>query len=119
VRRLSRSGISVSSVGRIWRQWNIQPHRLDMFKFSTDPEVEAKLRDVVGLYMSPPKNAVVAIFFGIITRQAIRRGSSHRVDDLETTISAYIAHYNERATPFILNQNRRIAHRQNQPQTSH
>lgn len=218
-----RLGISFSSVGRIWRKWNIQPHRLDTFKFSTDPELEAKLRDVVGLYMSPPENAVVVsvdeksqiqaldrtrpdqpldkgrpaarthdykrngtttlfatldiatgklsadkcypkhtnaefvdflglvaaahpdvdlhvvcdnyathkhpnvktwlaanprvtmhftptscswlnmveIFFGIITKQAIRRGSFHSVNDLETTISAYIASYNTRATPFI------------------
>lgn len=218
-----RLGISFSSVGRIWRKWHIQPHRLDTFKFSTDPELEAKLRDVVGLYMSPPENAVVVsvdeksqiqaldrtrpdqpleagrpaarthdykrngtttlfaaleiatgklsadkcyqkhtnvefvdflglvaaahpdvelhvvcdnyathkhanvkawlavnprvtlhftptscswlnmveIFFGIITKQAIRRGSFHSVDDLEATISTYIASYNERATPFI------------------
>jgi len=218
-----RLGISFASVGRIWRKWNIQPHRLDTFKFSTDPELEAKLRDVVGLYMSPPENAVVVsvdeksqiqaldrtrpdqplekgrpaarthdckrngtttlfaaleiatgklsadkcyqkhtnaefvdflglvanahpdvelhvvcdnyathkhadvkawlaenprvalhftptscswlnmveIFFGIITKQAIRRGSFHSVDALEATISAYIASYNERATPFI------------------
>ena len=218
-----RLGISFSSVGRIWRKWNIQPHRLDTFKFSTDPELEAKLRDVVGLYMSPPENAVVVsvdeksqiqaldrtrpdqpleqgrpaarthdykrhgtttlfaaleiatgrlsadkcyprhtneefvdflglvaeahpdvelhvvcdnyathkhpnvkawltentrvtlhftptscswlnmveIFFGIITKQAIRRGSFHSVDELEATISAYIASYNTRAKPFI------------------
>lgn len=218
-----RLGISFSSVGRIWRKWKIQPHRLDTFKFSTDPELEAKLRDVVGLYMSPPENAVVVsvdeksqiqaldrtrpdqplekgrpaarthdykrngtttlfaaldiatgklsadkcypkhtnaefvdflglvaaahpdvelhvvcdnyathkhpnvkawlaenprvtmhftptscswlnmveIFFGIITKQAIRRGSFHSVDDLEATIRAYIDSYNTRATPFI------------------
>jgi transposase len=218
-----RLGISFASVGRIWRKWKIQPHRLDTFKFSTDPELEAKLRDVVGLYMSPPENAVVVsvdeksqiqaldrtrpdqplekgrpaarthdytrngtttlfaaldiatgkltadkcyqkhtnaefvdflrlvaaahpdvdlhvvcdnyathkhpnvkawlaenprvtmhftptscswlnmveIFFGIITKQAIRRGSFHSVDDLEATIRAYIDSYNERATPFI------------------
>ena len=53
-----RLGISFSSVGRIWRKWDIQPHRLDTFTFSTDPELEAKLRDVVGLYMCPPENAV-------------------------------------------------------------
>ena len=54
-----RLGISFSGVGRIWRKWKIQPHRLDTFKFSTDPELEAKLRDVVGLYTSAPENAVV------------------------------------------------------------
>lgn len=54
-----RLGISFSSVGRIWRKWKIQPHRLDTLKLSTDSELEAKLHDVVGLYMSPPQNAVV------------------------------------------------------------
>jgi transposase len=54
-----RLGISFASVARIWRKWNIQPHRVETFKFSTDPELEAKLRDVVGLYMDPPHGAVV------------------------------------------------------------
>jgi len=52
-------GISFASVARIWRKWGIQPHRLETFKFSTDPELEAKVRDVVGLYLDPPANAVV------------------------------------------------------------
>ncbi|MEW1979961.1 IS630 family transposase [Citricoccus sp. NPDC079358] len=54
-----RHGISFASVARIWRRWKIQPHRIQTFKFSTDPELETKLRDVVGLYLSPPENAVV------------------------------------------------------------
>src|ERR1039458_2500931 len=52
-------GISFASVARIWRKWKIQPHRPGTFKFSTDPELEAKIRDVVGLYLAPPDNAVV------------------------------------------------------------
>ena len=52
-------GISFASVARIWRRWGIQPHRLETFKFSTDPQLEAKVRDVVGLYLDPPANAVV------------------------------------------------------------
>ena len=52
-------GISFASVARIWRKWKIQPHRLETFKFSTDPELEAKIRDVVGLYLAPPESAVV------------------------------------------------------------
>ena len=54
-----RLGISFASVARIWRKWDIQPHRVETFKFSTDPELEAKLRDVVGLYLDPPAGAVV------------------------------------------------------------
>jgi transposase len=52
-------GISFATVARIWRKWGLQPHRLETFKFSTDPQLEAKIRDVVGLYLSPPDNAVV------------------------------------------------------------
>ena len=49
----NRLGISFASVARIWRKWGIQPHRVETFKFSTDPQLEAKLRDVVGLYLDP------------------------------------------------------------------
>ena len=52
-------GISFASVARIWRKWGLQPHRIETFKFSTDPELEPKIRDVVGLYLNPPQNAVV------------------------------------------------------------
>jgi transposase len=52
-------GISFASVARIWREWNLQPWRRETFKFSTDPELDAKVRDVVGLYLNPPDNAVV------------------------------------------------------------
>jgi transposase len=58
---LSKSGMSVSfaEVARIWRAWDLQPHRVESFKFSTDPQLEAKIRDVVGLYLAPPDKAVV------------------------------------------------------------
>jgi len=52
-------GISFASVARIWRKWRLQPRRVETFKFSTDPELDAKIRDVVGLYLDPPEKAVV------------------------------------------------------------
>jgi transposase len=52
-------GLSVSTVQRIWRAFGLQPHRLETFKLSTDPEFVAKVRDVVGLYVSPPAHAIV------------------------------------------------------------
>ena len=52
-------GISFASVARIWREWNLQPWRRETFKFSTDPQLEAKIRDVVGLYLNPPDKAIV------------------------------------------------------------
>ena len=53
------SGLSVSTVQRIWRAFALQPHRLETFKLSTDPDFVAKVRDVVGLYVSPPAHALV------------------------------------------------------------
>ena len=52
-------GISASSVQRIWRAHGLQPHRMQQFKLSTDPKFIDKLRDVVGLYVDPPADAIV------------------------------------------------------------
>jgi transposase len=52
-------GVSHSTVHRIWRAHDLQPHRIETFKFSTDPNAEEKIHDVVGLYLNPPANAVV------------------------------------------------------------
>jgi transposase len=54
-----RTGISNTSVGRIWRALGLQPHRTETFQLSTDPHFVEKVRDVVGLYMDPPDNALV------------------------------------------------------------
>jgi transposase len=51
-------GISHVWVGKIWKKWGLQPRRSETLKFSTDPELEAKVRDVVGLYLNPPENTV-------------------------------------------------------------
>jgi transposase len=53
------TGISVSSVQRIWRAHGLQPHRVRQFKLSNDPDFVTKLRDVVGLYVDPPAHAIV------------------------------------------------------------
>jgi transposase len=58
----SEIGISVSSVQRIWRAHGLQPHRVRRFKLSNDPKFVEKLRDVVGLYVSPPAHAIVLSF---------------------------------------------------------
>jgi transposase len=53
------SGVSTSTVHRIWRAFSLQPHRSETFKLSTDPQFVEKVRDIVGLYLSPPQNALV------------------------------------------------------------
>jgi transposase len=55
----ARSGISASSVGRIWNAFEIRPHRAETFKLSNDPLFVEKVYDVVGLYLNPPEGAVV------------------------------------------------------------
>lgn len=52
-------GVSHMTVARVWKEYGLKPHRWETFKFSTDPELEAKVRDVVGLYLNPPERAVV------------------------------------------------------------
>jgi transposase len=54
-----RSGLSKSTVGRIWRKFDLKPHLTDGFKLSTDPLFIEKVVDVVGLYHNPPEKAVV------------------------------------------------------------
>lgn len=52
-------GVGDATVLRAWRRYRVQPWRRETFKFSTDPELEAKVRDVVGLYLNPPEKAIV------------------------------------------------------------
>lgn len=52
-------GLSLSTIGRIWEAFGLQPHRSETFKLSPDPQFIEKVRDIVGLYMNPPTNAVV------------------------------------------------------------
>jgi len=55
----AKTGISKSTVARYLQAFQIRPHRVESFKFSTDPFFVEKLRDVVGLYLNPPDNALV------------------------------------------------------------
>ncbi|WP_371503102.1 IS630 family transposase [Kitasatospora sp. NBC_00374] len=55
----ARSGLSKSTIGRIWRKFDLKPHLQDSFKLSTDPQFVDKVVDVVGLYHNPPEKAVV------------------------------------------------------------
>lgn len=52
-------GLSHATIGRIWRTFGLKPHRTEDFRLSEDPLLVEKVRDIVGLYMAPPDNAVV------------------------------------------------------------
>jgi transposase len=68
-----RCGVSKDTVARIWKARNLRPWRVDIFKLSTDPRFEAKLIDVVGLYLDPPERAVVFSFDEKTQCQALDR----------------------------------------------
>lgn len=55
----ARTGLSKSTIGRIWKRFDLKPHLQDSFKLSTDPQFVEKVVDVVGLYHNPPERAVV------------------------------------------------------------
>ena len=71
--RTRKIQVSHDSIVRLWRRFCLQPHRTDGFKFSTDPQLEAKVRDVVGLYLRPPENAVVVCVDEKTQCQALER----------------------------------------------
>jgi transposase len=54
-----RTGLSKSTIGRIWKKFDLKPHLQDSFKLSTDPFFVEKVVDVAGLYHDPPDKAVV------------------------------------------------------------
>jgi transposase len=54
-----RLGISHVTIGAAWKRYGVKPWRAETFKFSTDPELEAKVVDIIGLYLAPPENAIV------------------------------------------------------------
>lgn len=59
-RRLAREvGVSHMTVHRVWKRYDLQPHRIETFKYSKDPQLVEKVADIVGLYLHPPEGALV------------------------------------------------------------
>jgi transposase len=68
-----KMGLSHATIGRIWRTFGLKPHVSRSFKISDDPQFVAKVRDIVGLYMSPPDNAVILAVDEKSQTQALQR----------------------------------------------
>src|SRR3954470_17981441 len=68
-------GIGDATVARAWRAYRVQPWRSGTFKFSTDPELEAKVCDVVGLYLNPPEHAIVLCVDEKVRHEALLNSS--------------------------------------------
>lgn len=69
----AKAGMSHAMIGKIWRTFGLKPHLTRAFKLSPDPQLVDKVRDVVGLYMHPPRNAVVFAFDEKSQIQALQR----------------------------------------------
>lgn len=69
----NRTGVSHTTVHRLWQAHALQPHRVETFKFTTDPKAEEKIHDIVGLYLNPPSKAVVLSFDEKTQIQALNR----------------------------------------------
>lgn len=91
----AKAGMSHTMIGRIWRTFGLQPHVTRSFKISPDPQLVDKIRDVVGLYMNPPTNAVVFSFDEKPQIQALQRAQPILPMDLgqpERQTHNYIRH---------------------------
>ena len=89
------TGMSHSTIGRIWRAFGLQPHRSERFQLSSDPLLVEKTRDIVGLYLNPPENAVVLCVDEKTQVQALERSQPVLPMDLgqpERQTSDYFRH---------------------------
>lgn len=95
-RKMGKSaGLSHSTVGRIWRAFGLKPHLTREFKLSPDPQLVAKVRDIVGLYLNPPQNAAVFSFDEKSQIQALERAQPVLPMDLgqpERRTGNYVRH---------------------------
>jgi transposase len=88
-------GLSHSSIGRTWRAFGLKPHQTESFQLSKDPLPIEKVRDIVGLYMSPPDNAVVFCIDERSQIQALNRTQPvlpMRMGEVERRSSDYDRH---------------------------
>lgn len=89
------TGLSAASVGRIWKAFGLQPHRTESFSLSKDPQFTAKVRDIVGLYLSPPDRALVLCIDEKSQIQALDRGQpalSMMFEHPERRTHSYVRH---------------------------
>jgi transposase len=90
-----RSGLSQTMIGRIWRAFALQPHRVEGFKLSKDPLFIEKVRDIVGLYLNPPDKALVLCVDEKAQIQALDRSQPllpMRPGQAERRTSDYVRH---------------------------
>jgi transposase len=85
-------GISFSAVAKAWREYGVQPWRAETFKYSADPDLVAKIHDVVGLYLSPPDKAIVLSIDEKSQIQALGRTQPMLPGSVEKRTHDYVRH---------------------------
>ena len=96
-RRLAKGlGLSAATVHRIWQKYGLQPHRVETFKFSRDPQFDFKLADIAGSISTRPS----ARWSCAWTKSRIRRSSFDRTRRLEQAIMRWLDRWNQNAKPF-------------------
>jgi transposase len=88
-------GLSPATVHRVWRAFGLKPHRVEGFQLSSDPEFVEKVRDIVGLYLSPPDRALVLCVDEKTEMQALERAQPvlpMRPGQAERRASGYVRH---------------------------
>ncbi|MGX1545486.1 IS630 family transposase [Streptomyces adustus] len=88
----ARTGLSKSTIGRIWKKFDLKPHLQDAFNLSTDPQFVAKVVDVVGLYHNPPEKAVVLCVDEKSQIQALDRSQPVQAGMPERRTHDYLRH---------------------------
>ncbi|MGI8414762.1 MAG: IS630 family transposase [Nakamurella sp.] len=96
----ARLGLAHSTIADAWKSYGVKPWKAETFKFSTDPELVAKVTDIIGLYLNPPENAIVLCVDAKSQIQALNR--TQRVLPLQTGHAEHRTHdYVRHGTPTL------------------
>ena len=90
-----RLGVHYSTVTKAWKEYGVKPWKAETFKFSTDPDLVAKVSDIVGLYLHPPQNAVVLCVDEKSQIQALNR--------TQKTLPMQPGHHEQRTYDYVRN----------------
>jgi transposase len=91
----SRLGVDHATVAAVWKEYGVKPWKAETFKFSTDPELVAKVADVIGLYLSPPENAIVLC--------VDEKSQIQALDRTQKTLPMQPGHAEQRTSDYVRN----------------
>jgi transposase len=95
----SELGVSHSTVARVWAEHDVKPWQTQTFKFSTDPQLDARVRDVVGLYLDPPAHAIVLCSEFLAFLKQVGKAYPRR--PLHVVVDNYATHKHQRIRAWL------------------